>query len=35
MTLRETILQEALEIFQREGLADLSEANMLRRLDIS
>lgn len=35
MTLRETILQEALVIVHREGLAELSEENMTQWLDIS
>ncbi|MGV3588235.1 MAG: TetR/AcrR family transcriptional regulator [Adhaeribacter sp.] len=35
MTLKETIIQEALTIFQREGLENISEAYLLNKLDIS
>lgn len=35
MILKETITQEALAIFQREGLENISEPNLLNKLDIS
>lgn len=35
MTLKETILKEALEIFKRQGLEGVSEASMMQKLDIS
>lgn len=35
MTLKETILKEALEIFKRQGLEGISEASMMQNLDIS
>jgi AcrR family transcriptional regulator len=35
MTLKETITQEALAIFKREGLENITEAYLLNRLDIS
>ena len=35
MTLKETITQEALVIFKKEGLENISEAYLLNRLDIS
>ncbi|MGV3505064.1 MAG: TetR/AcrR family transcriptional regulator [Adhaeribacter sp.] len=35
MTLKETILKEALEIFKRQGLEEVSEAAMMQKLDIS
>ena len=35
MTLKDTILQEAITIFKREGLGNVTEANILKKLDIS
>ena len=35
MSLRETILQEALHIFRKDGLAGISETSMMHRLGIS
>lgn len=35
MTLKETILKEALEIFKRQGLEGVSQASMMQKLDIS
>jgi len=35
MSLRETVLQEALNIFKRNGLEGITEAGMMQKLDIS